>query len=129
MSNVINGLHVIVDGTTTDPGCFNAENLHEMLLKLVEVLDMQLILGPIIKNVDIDPEKLTGDSFRDEGGVSAFCMISKSHISIHCWPLRKTFMADLFSCDGFDGDLAVKTLKEYVNADKIKYERVWRSIP
>ena len=112
--NIIDGLHLLVDGNVKDPALFEEGNLTAMFHALVSALDMELIHGPYFKQVAIDPSKLTGDKFQDEGGVSAYAMISTSHISIHCWPLRHTFMADIFSCKMFSHEVALGILEKHL---------------
>lgn len=112
--NIIDGLHLVVDGNVQEPGLFNEANLTAMFQELISALDMELIHGPIFKNVEVNPAKLTGDKFQDEGGISGYAMISTSHVSIHCWPLRYTFMADIFSCKAFSTELALKVIEKYL---------------
>jgi S-adenosylmethionine/arginine decarboxylase-like enzyme len=109
--NIIDGLHLLVDGNVQETALFEEANLDAMFRELVAALSMELIFGPYFKKVEIDPSKLTGDKFQDEGGLSAFAMISTSHISIHCWPLRRTFMADIFSCKLFSHETALRILE------------------
>ncbi len=110
--NIIDGLHLIVDGNVEDPTVFSEENLGLLFSELVSSLEMKLIHGPIFRAVELDPAKLSGDKFQDEGGISAYAMISTSHISIHCWPLRRTFMADIFSCRIFSHDVALRVVED-----------------
>ena len=125
--NKIDGLHLIVDGLVGSPSVVFAEdNLRGLLLQLVEDLKMQLIFGPIFHSVEIDASKLTGDVFQDEGGVSGFCMIGTSHISIHVWPLRKHFSMDIFSCKQFDSELASSTIEKFLAPEQSQYNRVIR---
>jgi len=127
MANVIDGLHLIVDGRVARPKkVFTRKNLKGLLLKLVEDLDMQLIWGPQFKKVDIDPTKLTGDVFQDEGGISGFCMIGTSHISIHVWPLRQHFSMDIFSCKHFDEAKAKRTVLEFLGPENSTFVTVQR---
>ena len=114
MANEICGTHLIVDGQVIDSKVFERANLENLFKTLVTNLEMKLIWGPEFLEVEVEPEKLTGDSFRDEGGTSGFCMINKSHIAIHVWPLRKQIMADLCSCDQFDTILAMETLESFL---------------
>lgn len=113
--NEIDGLHLIVDGLVEEPDrVFQESHLRDMLNQLVEDLDMQLIFGPQFLNVQIDSEKLIGDVFQDEGGLSGFCMIGTSHISIHVWPLRRHFSADVFSCKQFNEHKARETIWKFL---------------
>jgi S-adenosylmethionine decarboxylase len=112
MANVINGLHLVVDGTVQDPIVFSEHHLRELFLAMARTLDMRIIDGPRFKEIPVDPAKMDGEGFRDEGGISAYAMISTSHMSIHCWPLRGVFMLDVFSCKPFDDEKALALLKK-----------------
>jgi S-adenosylmethionine decarboxylase len=127
MANEIDGLHLIVDGLVESPkSAFTKKNLRNLLLRLVQDLKMQLIFGPIFHDVEIDESKLTGDVFQDEGGISGFCMIGTSHISIHVWPLRKHFSMDIFSCKQFDGGRARMTVEKYLDPKHATFTAVRR---
>jgi S-adenosylmethionine decarboxylase len=124
--NIIDGLHLIVDGNVSDPSLFAEENLKQMFEELVQALDMQLIHGPIFKDVELDASKLSGNAFQDEGGISGYAMISTSHMSIHCWPLRQTFMADLFSCKMFNHDKAMGILDKFLKPSGLNVRAIVR---
>ncbi len=127
MANRIDGLHLVVDGTVEDPpSAFSEANLRALMLKLVDDLKMQLIWGPMFKVVEIDESKLTGDEFQDEGGISGFCMIGTSHISIHVWPLRKHFSMDVFSCKRFDHDTASETIIKFMRPKAAAFRTLLR---
>lgn len=123
----IAGTHLLIDGSVRDTSVFTESNLHELMIQLARDLDMQIIYGPHFKHVELEPEKLTGDKFQDEGGLSGFCMISTSHISIHVWPLRQAFMMDIFSCSQFDAELATDTTRKFLNPERIITETLFRS--
>lgn len=121
MANLIDGLHIIADGSVPErriEEAFSRAGLTVLMLDLVKVLDMQLIYGPKFKKVRLNPRKLTGDVFQDEGGVSGFCMIGTSHISVHVWPLRKHFSMDVFSCKSFDAMKARQVVEKFFEIDK-----------
>lgn len=122
----INGLHLLVDGQVEDIRVFRKENLDQLIRQLVTDLDMQIILGPHFKDVELDPSKISSDGFHDDGGTSGFCMISTSHISIHAWPLRKMFMMDIFSCQTFDAYRAQITVKEFLHPTTLKVKSISR---
>jgi S-adenosylmethionine/arginine decarboxylase-like enzyme len=124
--NIIDGLHLIVDGNVKDSALFEQENLHSMFRELVVALKMELIYGPIFRQVALDASKLTGDKFQDEGGISAYAMISTSHIGIHCWPLRRTFMADIFSCRTFDHAAAMEILNQRLSPTDLTVRAIVR---
>lgn len=129
MANVIDGLHIIADGSVPEgriAEAFSKTGLTTLMLDLVRVLDMQLIFGPVFKKVKLDPKKLTGDTFQDEGGISAFCMIGTSHISVHVWPLRQHFSMDVFSCKTFDEKKAKGVIEKFFKADNVSWASVRR---
>jgi S-adenosylmethionine decarboxylase len=127
MANEIDGLHLIVDGLVESPkSVFTQENLKRLLLQLVDDLKMQLIFGPLFHEVEIEESKLTGDVFQDEGGVSGFCMIGTSHISIHVWPLRQHFSMDVFSCKQFDSLQARMTIEKFLDPQHATFTEVRR---
>jgi len=129
MANVIDGLHLIADGLVPErriEEAFSKVGLTTLMLDLVKVLDMQLIFGPLFKKVKIEPKKLTGDVFQDEGGISGICMIGTSHISVHVWPLRRHFSMDVFSCKAFDESKAKATLEKYFQPENVSYTAVKR---
>lgn len=126
MANIIDGLHLIVDGNVRDPARFAQENLRQMFEELVSALGMQLIHGPVFKDVEIDPLKLTGNQFQDEGGISGYAMISTSHLAIHCWPLRQTFMFDAFSCKMFDHEKAMSILDRFLRPNGLNVRAIVR---
>ncbi len=129
MANVIDGLHVIADGSVPErriEEAFSRVGLTTLMLDLVKVLDMQLIYGPKFKKVRVDPSKLTGDVFQDEGGISGFCMIGTSHISVHVWPLRRHFSMDVFSCKSFNDVKARKVIEKFFEPENVAYTQVMR---
>jgi len=129
MANVIDGLHLIADGQVPErriEAAFSKAGLTTLMLDLVKVLDMQLIFGPLFKKVKLEPKKLTGDVFQDEGGISGICMIGTSHISVHVWPLRRHFSMDVFSCKSFDEAKARATLERHFQPENVAYTAVKR---
>jgi len=123
----IDGLHLLVDGQVEDTSVFAQDNIDQLLRRLVIDLDMELLLEPQFKEVALNPAELEKDGFSDDGGLSAFCMISTSHISIHVWPLRAVFMADIFSCKKFDAPKAQRTVIEFLHPTSLKIQSISRS--
>lgn len=52
-----------------------------------------------------------------ESGLSGFVIIAESHFSIHTWPEKNYFSADLYSCKGFDSDQVMKHISSVLNID------------
>jgi S-adenosylmethionine decarboxylase len=123
----IDGLHLLVDGQVEDISVFSQDNIDQLLRRLVVDLGMTLLLEPQFKEVALNPTELEKGVFGDDGGISAFCMISTSHISIHVWPLRAMFMADVFSCKKFDTSKAQRTIIEFLHPTSLKTQSISRS--
>lgn len=123
------GLHIILDGYVKDPSVFNGPALKNAFEKLAEELEMKIIMGPNFLEVELDPTKLQSDVFQDEGGITGMCVISTSHMSIHCWPIRKCFSMDVFSCKDFDGDKAKEIIWELLGVEEGNVVAVNRYFP
>lgn len=123
------GLHIILDGYVKDPSVFNGPALKNAFEKLAEELEMKIIMGPDFLEVELDPAKLQSDVFQDEGGITGMCVISTSHMSIHCWPIRKCFSMDVFSCKDFDGDKAKEIIWELLGVEEGNVVAVNRYFP
>lgn len=123
------GLHIILDGYVKDSSVFNGPSLEHAFRKLAEALEMQIIMGPDFLEVELDPTKLQSDVFQDEGGITGMCVISTSHMSIHCWPIRKCFSMDVFSCKDFDGEKAKKIIWELLGVERGNIVAVNRYFP
>lgn len=127
------GLHLIVDGYVEDPSVFTRETIEALLAQIVSALDMKALDLPHIYEVPVDPEVLrrvqeTG-KFEDEGGITAICVISTSHLSIHCWPLQRFFSLDAFSCKNFNADLAYSIIREMLKVEKANVTVIQRRRP
>lgn len=123
------GLHIILDGYVKDPSVFNGTALKNAFEKLAEELEMKIIMGPNFLEVELDPAKLQSDVFQDEGGITGMCVISTSHMSIHCWPIRKCFSMDVFSCKPFDSDKAKQIIWELLGVEEGNVVAINRYFP
>lgn len=104
--NIKEGLHLIMDAYCSPDVTkliSSEENLKKLIIKITHVLNMQILLGPITCNVPLDEVKI--DNVEDSGGISAFCVITTSHISMHLWPLENRISLDIYSCKNFDSKL------------------------
>lgn len=100
-----------------------------MFRRLVDALDMQILSGPNFIEVPLDTSKLKSDTFQDDGGITGFMVISTSHVSIHCRPLRNFFSMDVFSCKNFDAPRAIGVIKEHLGLDRVNISNVDRTEP
>lgn len=122
------GWHLMMDATVNDAKAISSvEGLKQLLVDLVDCLKMEILDGPRMTEVELDQARLDTDS--DEGGITGYCLITTSHISIHTWPLRKRFCLDLFSCKEFDGEAAVKLIRERLHVDQAQVHQLNRTWP
>ena len=123
------GRHLIIDGYVKDAKVFEEGKLMCLFYDLAKSLDMTIIHGPVFKEVELDPSKLTSDVFKDEGGITGFAVISTSHMAIHCWPLRKFFSLCVFSCKEFDTSKAMSVMSETLGFASINVMSIDRTKP
>lgn len=105
------GVHVTIDAFVEDAAVFTADTLSQFFRDLVRAIDMEILVGPTFIEVPTDPEVLRKSQetgvFADEGGITGTCIVSKSHVSLHAWPLQRFFSFDVFSCGDFDPDVVL----------------------
>jgi len=54
-------------------------------------------------------------------GCSGFVLIAQSHISIHTFPRRGIVTADIFSCDNFEVQDALESLKDAFQPTRVEW--------
>ncbi len=84
--------HYIFDAGGINQKILNSKKLVDSLLKdTANLCKMRIISGPhIVQGMDYNP------------GVSGFCIIDFSHISIHTFSAPGEVCVDIFSCKPFD---------------------------
>jgi S-adenosylmethionine decarboxylase len=127
------GTHLIMDGFVADASSFEAGRLKSLFYGLTDALQMTMLREPEFIEVELDEAQLheTEDSgvFHDEGGITGFCIISTSHISIHCWPLRGFFSLDVFSCKDFDAERAAELIEKNLDVSRVRKVVIQREVP
>lgn len=127
------GTHLIVDGYVKDNAVFTEEKFTHLFEILADTLQMKIIKGPDFVSVPTDPEILervtkTGN-FEDSGGTTGFCIVSTSHMSIHCWPLENFFSLDVFSCKKYDAEKAIAVISRELNISAVRTHTIDRRRP
>ena len=84
--------HYIFDAWGIKPGFLDDKKLVNSLLKeTAEICKMRIICGPhTVQGMDYNP------------GISGFCIIDFSHISIHTFSNPSEVCVDIFSCKQFN---------------------------
>jgi len=86
------GEHLMVDGYGGDENLLNKKSVVLGVLKeLPKILKMKTLSKP---QVFFAPD----NHKKDPGGWSGFVVIAESHISIHTFPARGFFSADVYTC-------------------------------
>ena len=123
----IAGTHFIMDGYVVDGQVLNPDTICTLFDRLVDALDMQYLQRPVAMRVPFNKDKLESDD--DEGGWSAICQITTSHIALHGWPMRGAFMMDVFSCKRFDHNIARSIIAEMLNVSDVIMHVIDREDP
>jgi S-adenosylmethionine decarboxylase len=98
-------MHLTIDGFRGNPERLASEELvRELLDRIPDAIGMTKISTPHV-------QRYVGEKPED-WGVSGFVLIAESHITLHTFPERNLVWADIFSCKGFDADLATELLRE-----------------
>lgn len=110
-----------VDAFSWAPFLNDRGHLTSAVEKLAGVARMRLI-KIVATEVDVDPNKLGGDRFQDDGGISVQGLITTSHIALHAWPQRHFFMFDLVSCTPFAHRELMGVLHDLLQIERIAYQ-------
>jgi S-adenosylmethionine/arginine decarboxylase-like enzyme len=105
-----------------------AAHLSSMVHGIAAVAGMQII-NITVSHIKDDLEKLGKATFEDEGGISVQALISTSHISLHVWPNRNAFMADVVSCREFDADAVHNYVVANLDVREVSHHVVYKPSP
>ena len=115
------GPHLTLDLYGCNPKKLEDKNfIYDLLNNLPELIGMHKISKP---NVTYFPGNPT--SF-DKGGISAFVLITESHITIHSFIADRFASIDIFSCNQFDVHKATEYLMEKLEAKKAERNYIER---
>ena len=108
------GPHLTLDLYSCDESVLNDEEfVFNFLNELPELIGMHKISPPQVTKYPGRP-----DSF-DKGGISAFVLISESHITIHTFVEQKHAFIDIFSCNDFDIEKAEEHIRQKFRPQKV----------
>lgn len=95
---------MLIDGYGSPESMLNdRERILCFLTDTVENLNMHPISEPLVVEVGANNKK-------DPGGLSGFVMIAESHISIHTFPKRAFFSADIYTCNDDIDEVAIRDM-------------------
>lgn len=116
-------LHYMLDAYGSEEE--NSNNLlcvNELLGKVFKDLSVSPVMPPFLL-----PYYYCEDP--SDGGISAFCFCKGGHITIHTFPFRGCYFADLFCDDFFTTQEAEKAFTNMLYARKVKSVLVDRRFP
>jgi len=102
--NYLDHKHIIIRGYLLNPPR-NAKLLEKDILRLIEDLDMEVLIAPRVVYSDLEGNR----------GITAIAGITTSHIAIHCWDEEDPALVefDIYSCKDFDKDIAINFLRQF----------------
>ena len=98
-----NHKHMIINAHVRHP-IVTAESCENWLRKLVEIIDMKILIEPVAKFCDTEGNE----------GVTGTVVIETSHASIHVWHKaeRPYIRMDVYSCKDFSEESVVNFVRE-----------------
>jgi len=111
------GLHIMLDCLGMNPNIDDEADIKDFFQKLIEALDMTPLTEFFSVRVD---DKETGR------GISAFQMITTSHIAMHFDDAGHNGYLDVFSCKLFDPKIVVKMIKDHFKPKDVMIQVVFR---
>ena len=109
------GPHLVFDGH----GCparrlDDLARIYGLLDRLPDQIKMTKIMPPYVFR--------HGSPGGVDGGLSGFVLIAESHISIHTFPGRRFVNVDVFSCENFDVETVLATLKRAFAPRRVEWK-------
>ncbi len=115
------GPHLTLDVYGCNPEKLADEKfIYNLLDELPGLIGMHKISKPNVTFFSGNPNGF------DRGGVSAFVLITESHITIHTFIEDGFASVDIFSCNQFDVKKATKYLMEKLEAKKVERNLIER---
>jgi S-adenosylmethionine decarboxylase len=108
--------HLILDIIDIDLQKLNRkEFIVNLITDLARLIKMNILFGPkVIKGTKENP------------GLTAFCIIDFSHISIHTFKRTNEFYLDIFSCKPFNKNKVIRYIKKVL---KVKNNQIFIAQP
>ena len=109
------GPHLTLDMYGCNPEKLSdVEFIYNLLDELPEFIGMHKITAPNVTKCSGNPAGF------DRGGISAFVLITESHITIHTFVADRFASVDIFSCNDFDVKKATKYLMKKLGSSKVE---------
>jgi len=118
------GKHLLVEAIIDDKdikGLYNKVFIKSLFVKIIKAVGMKAV-SPVF-NYQF-PKRRT----KQKAGVTSFCVLSESHISIHTWPENSYFALDLFSCRHFNEKKAITVVRKAFKIRKLCFKAIKRGL-
>ena len=109
----MNHKHLLVNSTFETIPFTSTDFTNKWIKNLVDKIDMKILYSP--RSVMCDK--------KGNEGISAFCLITTSHICLHTWDKisPNLLQLDVYSCKEFDINIVLNEIKEF-NPLSLKYK-------
>jgi S-adenosylmethionine decarboxylase len=108
------GPHLVFDGYECSlKRLEDLDGLYRFLDRLPDQIGMTKIMPPYVFR--------HGPPGAPDAGVSGFVLIAESHISVHAFPARRYVNVDVFSCEPFAVEDAVKVIKRVFQPRRVDW--------
>lgn len=107
--------HVIIRAEVSRPIEKESEAV-EFMYRLIDAIDMKTLIPP----------QAVYDEQPDNEGVTAFAVITTSHIALHVWTVDKVAQLDLYSCKSFDPRIVRDLMDEFMGITSVSSALVLR---
>lgn len=119
------GKHLLVEAIIKNAKPLsNKKLIHRLFKDIIQAIGVTAMLPPTIYQFPKKPEITQ----KIEPGITAFCIISESHLSIHTWPENNYFALDLFSCKNFDEKIVIRIIKKDFPVKKLFTQSIERGL-
>ena len=97
--------HLLVNATFEKTPFTDVSFTESWIKNLVDIINMEILHKPIAVMCEEE----------DNEGISAFCLITTSHIALHSWEKKEPNLVqlDVYSCKKFDQHLIEDELKKF----------------
>jgi len=117
-----NGKHLLVEVVAKNNRGFKDKRFIKRLFReIIEVAEMKAVSPTLIYQFPPRQSKL-------KSGLTAFCVLAESHLSIHTWPENNYFALDLFSCRDFNEKKVISLIKKNFAVKKIYIQVIKRGL-
>ncbi len=109
------GYELLLDLNNCDSSTFNRESIDRFFTKLCAVIEMEKCEVHFWDDVDVPTEEQQTEPHTK--GTSAVCFILTSTIVVHTLDLLGTVYVNIFSCKGYEADVAAEFTKKWFRGE------------